>query len=71
MLIYLREKLTQEEAVRTKKALNKFVQEITILYPDCTYLYTFNVHFFLHISRAFENFGGLWTFSTFSYKHFI
>ncbi|EFN86783.1 hypothetical protein EAI_00701, partial [Harpegnathos saltator] len=70
MTVFLKETITYEELVKAKVAVNKFVTEISDFYPNCSMLYTFNIHVMLHIPKAVKDFGGLWASSTFPYEHF-
>jgi len=70
MTVFLRGKIEREAFFKAQHAIAKFVDDIKVLYPNCRSLYTFNTHLLLHFPRAVQNFGGLWSSSTFPFEHF-
>ncbi|KAE8739600.1 hypothetical protein FOCC_FOCC014899 [Frankliniella occidentalis] len=68
--IFLREKIVEDDFLKAKAAIEKFVHDVAVLYPNCHHMYKFNMHLLLHIPKAVEDYGALWASSTFPYEHF-
>ena len=70
MTVFLREKIIPEAFFEAQDAISRFVDDIKVLYPNCRSLYTFNTHLLLHFPKAVQNYGSLWSSSTFPFEHF-
>ncbi|EFN72341.1 hypothetical protein EAG_12648, partial [Camponotus floridanus] len=53
---------------KAKRAINKFVKNIEVLYG--MELMKFNVHLLLHIPNSVKDFGALWAWSAFPYESY-
>jgi Transposase family tnp2 len=63
---YLRAQLTDNEKIKARLALTKFLAQLSTLFDESMLIY--NTHIITHVSDICERWGGLWDANTFNYE---